>query len=144
MKRHIEWQRVTTSLTTSVTTSDYEWQRAITIYKEWDNEWQRVTEGGTTNDNKWRRVTTNGNEWKQMTTCGTMNENEWHQVKQSNFRFQNVSKGQSGSWKTLLIFLCNIFSNIDKSSWWKFIFGKLMTHVLNIIFCVSLLLAPKA
>ena len=32
-----------------------------------------------------------------MTATGTMNENEREQVKQSDFNFQNETKGQSGS-----------------------------------------------
>ena len=43
-----EWQRMTTSDTTSGTTSHNEWQRMTTS----DSEWQLVTK----NDNDWQRV----------------------------------------------------------------------------------------
>ena len=47
-KWYIEWQRVTTSGTTSD--------------NEWYNEKQRVTR----NDNEWKRVTTNDKEWQRV------------------------------------------------------------------------------
>ena len=63
---YIEWQRVTTS----GTTSDYEW-RVTTNDNEWHNEWQRVvqrvTTSGTTSENEWQRVATSDNEWKRVT-----------------------------------------------------------------------------
>ena len=48
---------MTTSSTTSVITSD--------------NEWQRMTTSGN-------EITTSYNEWQQMTTSGKTNGNEWH------------------------------------------------------------------
>ena len=48
-----EWQRITTSGTSSGTTSD-EWNRVATIENEWYNERQGVT----TNDNEWQWITT--------------------------------------------------------------------------------------
>ena len=45
---YIEWQRVTTS----GTTSDNEWQRVTANDNEWYNEWQRVTKS----DREWQRV----------------------------------------------------------------------------------------
>ena len=65
---YIEWQRVTTSSTTS----DNEWQRRTTNDKEWCKEWQQVVQREATSDNEWQRVTTNDNEWKQMTS-----DKEW-------------------------------------------------------------------
>ena len=57
---YIEWQRVTTSGTTS------------------DNKWQRVVQRVTTNDKEWQWVTTNDNEWYK----------EWQRVTISaNFSF---------------------------------------------------------
>ena len=57
-----EWQRVTTS----GTTSEKEWQWVTTSDKEWYNEWQRMT----TSDSEWQRVTaidTNSEKkWQQM------------------------------------------------------------------------------
>ena len=68
---YIEWQRVTTS----GTTSDNEWQRMTTNDNEWqwvvqrmamsDDEWQWVTTSGATSDKEWQwviqRVTTSNN-----------------------------------------------------------------------------------
>ena len=75
-----EWQRVTTSYTTSGTTSGNEWQRVTTSGKTSDNEWQLVTKS----ENEWQRVTTNGNEWQQvravvqrMKTAQYTSKNEW-------------------------------------------------------------------
>ena len=56
---YIEWQRVTTSGTTSDS--------------EWYNEWQWMTASG----NEWERMTKSDNEWQGMTTSGTTNDNEW-------------------------------------------------------------------
>ena len=68
---YIEWQRVTTSRTTS------------------DNEWQRVLEWVTTNDNEWQRVAqrmaTNDNERQRMTTSGTTSDNKWQRVTTSDY-----------------------------------------------------------
>ena len=52
----------------------------------------------TMGDNEWQRVTTKYNEWQGMTASDTTNEKKWEQVKQSDFKFQNETKGQSGSW----------------------------------------------
>ena len=52
---YIEWQR----MTTSGTTSDNEWQRVTTNDNEWYNEWQRMT----MSENEWKRMTESGNEW---------------------------------------------------------------------------------
>ena len=82
---YIEWQRVTTS----GTTSGNEWEWVTTN----GNEWQRMTTLGTTNDNEWQRVTTNDNkwcnEWQRVTTGGI----EWRSDKEwqfwPNFFFSN-------------------------------------------------------
>ena len=42
-------------------------------------------------------MTTSDNKWQQMTVSGTTNESDLEQVKQSDFKFQNEIKGQSGS-----------------------------------------------
>ena len=49
---YIEWQRVTTS----DTTSDNEWLRVTSSDNEWqmsDNEWERVVQRMTKSDNMW-------------------------------------------------------------------------------------------
>ena len=60
---YIEWQRVTTSGTTS------------------DNGGQRMTKSGAKSDSKWynerQRVTMTDNEWQRMTTS----ENKWQVTK---------------------------------------------------------------
>ena len=70
-ERYNEWQRVTTSGTTSGTSSDNEWQRVVQRVITSDNEWQRVVQRKTTNDNKWQRVvqrmTTSDKEWQRVT-----------------------------------------------------------------------------
>ena len=72
-----------------------------------------------TSNNEWQRVITNDNEWQLTTGSGTTNENKWEQVKQSDFKFQNETKDQSGSWRISFNFLFyaiynyTIFSNID-------------------------------
>ena len=67
-----------------------------------NNQQQRMKTSGTTSgktsDNEWQRVTSNDNEWKQMTASGKTNGNKWEQVKYNDFKFQNGTKGQSGSW----------------------------------------------
>ena len=93
---YIEWQRVTMS----GTTSENEWQGMTTS----DNKWQRMT----SSDNEWQTVTTNDNELQGMAASVTTNENEQEQVKQSDIKFKNETKGQSGSWIILFKFLCNM------------------------------------
>ena len=70
-ERYNEWQRVTTSGTTSGTSSDNEWQRVVQRVITSDNEWQRVVQRKTTNDNEWQRVvqrmTTSDKEWQRVT-----------------------------------------------------------------------------
>ena len=60
-EQYIEWQR----MTTTGTTSDNEWQRVTTSGTANDNEWQQVVQQMTASDNrrdiKWREVTTSGN-----------------------------------------------------------------------------------
>ena len=81
---HIEWEKVLQR----VATNDKEWQGMTKS----DNE----LELGTTSDKEWQRVIANDNEW------------EWEQIKLSDFKFQNEKIGQSGSWRVLFNFLCNI------------------------------------
>ena len=72
---YIEWQRITTSYTTS----DNEWQRVTTSSTTSDNDWQRVTTSGTTSDKEWKWVTKSDNEWQWVTaseSSGTANEND--------------------------------------------------------------------
>ena len=57
-----EWQR----MTTSGTTSDNEWQRVTTSGTTSDNEWQRMTTSGTTSDNEWQPVTSNDEKWQRV------------------------------------------------------------------------------
>ena len=45
---YIEWQKVTTS----GTTSDNGWQRMATSDNDWCNKWQRVTMRNTTSDDE--------------------------------------------------------------------------------------------
>ena len=68
---YIKWQLVTTS----VTTSDNEWQRVTTNDNEWYSKWQRVTTSSTMSDNEWY------NEWQQVEQRMKANE--------SDFRFQD-------------------------------------------------------
>ena len=56
---YIEWERVTTSGTTS------------------DNEWERVVQRVTTSDKEWQKVTTSDKEWQRMLKRVTTNDNEW-------------------------------------------------------------------
>ena len=66
-----EWQRVTTSGTTSYNEWYNEWrviQRVTTSDNEWYNKWQRVTTSNTTSDNKKQWVTASD-------SSGTTNEN---------------------------------------------------------------------
>ena len=72
-------------------------------YKKTDGlhiKWEKVLQRVGTNDKEWQRirirVIANGNEW------------EWEQIKLSDFKFQNEKIGQSGSWRVLFNFLCNI------------------------------------
>ena len=75
---YIEWQRVTTS----GTTSDNEWQRVVqrvtTNDNEWYNEWQRMTTSGTKSDKEWKGVAKSDKEWQWVAASensGTANEN---------------------------------------------------------------------
>ena len=92
---YIEWQRVTTSSTTS----DNEWQRVKTNVNEWYKEWQRVTTSGRTSDNKWQRVKTNVNEWykewQRVTTSGTTSGNEWQRVTTNDSEWQQMTMSDS-------------------------------------------------
>ena len=65
-KWYIEWQRVTTS----DTTSDNKWQRVTTNDNEWYNEWQRMVQRETASDKKWQRMKTSDNKWLRVTTSG--------------------------------------------------------------------------
>ena len=56
---YIEWQRQ--RVVQQVTTSDNEWQRAITNDNELYNEWQRVVQRVTTSDYKWQWVAISAN-----------------------------------------------------------------------------------
>ena len=56
---YIEWERVTTSGTTS------------------DNEWERVVQRVTMSDKEWQKVTTSDKEWQRMLKRVTTNDNEW-------------------------------------------------------------------
>ena len=51
---------------------------------------------GSSSDNEWY------NEWKRM----AMSDNNWEQVKYSDFKFQDETKGQSGSWRIVFNSLC--------------------------------------
>ena len=59
---YIEWQRVTTS----GTTSDNEWQRVTTSGTTSDKEWQRMTTSVTTSDNEWQPVASNEEKWQRV------------------------------------------------------------------------------
>ena len=122
-------------VTTSGTSSENEW------YKEW----QRMTTSGTMNDNEWHnewmRMTPKDNKWQWVRTNGNERYNEWNkweQVKWCDFGFQNELKGQSGTWRTLFKFLCNIYSYYIFSNTDNLKIGKLMTYTFNIIFSLSL------
>ena len=86
-----------------VTTNDKEWERMTRGWqrKEWqpgttyDNEWQRITASNTMSDSEWQWVV------QQIKT----NQNELEQAKVIDFRFQNETKDQTGSWRTLFNFL---------------------------------------
>ena len=71
---YIQWQRVTTS----GTTSDNKWQRMAMN----DNEWQRVVQRVTTSDNEWQydnelqRIATS--DTTIDTTSETTMDNEWY------------------------------------------------------------------
>ena len=74
----MEWQRVTTS-----DTSSDEWQQVVhqvTSDNEWYNKWQRMT----TSDTEWQRlvqrVTTNNNEWQRVVQRKTTSDIEWQRV----------------------------------------------------------------
>ena len=91
-KKTDEWQR----MTTSGTTSDNEWQRVVQRVTTNDNEWQRVvqrvTTSGTKSDNEWQRVTMSGttsdNEWQQVVQRVTMSENRLHRMTRSDNEWQ--------------------------------------------------------
>ena len=70
-KCYKEWQRVTTSCTTS----DNEWQLVTTNDNECYNEWQQVIRSGITSDYEWQWVITNDNKKQKMTM--TMNGSQW-------------------------------------------------------------------
>ena len=109
-KKTYEWNILWQRVATIGTNSGEEWQRVVqrmtTIDNDWYNEWQGVT----TNDNEWYK------EWEHMITSGTTNESEWEQIKESDFRFQNETKGQPGIWRFLFSFYAmynyNILNNI--------------------------------
>ena len=74
--KYIEWQRVTTS----GTTSDNEWQRVTAS----DNKRQRVVQRVAKSDSECLMVLTNGNEWqrvramvKRMKTAQYTSKNGW-------------------------------------------------------------------
>ena len=51
---------------------------------------------------------TRDSKWKQVVRRIKTNERKSKQAKGSDVRFQNETKGQSGSWRTLFKFLCNV------------------------------------
>ena len=78
-----------------------EWQRKTTSDNECYNEWQPVVQWVTMSDNEWQWVIKNDNEWQWMTASDKIS-------KRSDFKFQNETKSQSGSWTILLNFLFNV------------------------------------
>ena len=72
---------------------------------KWYNEWQPVT---TERQQMTTSGTTQDNEWQQVTTNDAMSDSKSVQVKESDFRFQNETKGQPDSWRFLFNFLCNV------------------------------------
>ena len=71
---YIEWQRMTSSGTTSY--NEWQWvtTSGTTSNKEWYNEWQRMT----TNDKEWQRMAMSDSEWEQwyrrMDDCHHFND----------------------------------------------------------------------
>ena len=100
-KKTDEWYIEHQWVTQSGTTSDNEWQR---VTNRVTNEWRGVT----TSNNEWQQVITSDNEWQRMAGSGKTNENEWERIKQRDFKFHSETEGQSGSWRILLDFFCNI------------------------------------
>ena len=72
---------------------------------EWFSEWKLVKRVATngTSDNEWQRVIKNANEWQRITASDKTNESKYNRVMK-----QNETKDQSGSWRILFNFLCNI------------------------------------
>ena len=109
---YIEWQRVTTSYTTSENEWYNEWQRVVqpvaTNGNEWqpvvkqvvtnDSEWQRVVQRVTTIDYDWQkvvqRVAKSENEWQRVTTNG----NEWDQVRAVVQRIKTAQYTSKNGW----------------------------------------------
>ena len=60
-------------MTTNVNEWYNEWQRVTTSGTTSDSDWQQVT----TSDNEWQRVTKNDNEWQGITAIDKTNECEW-------------------------------------------------------------------
>ena len=128
-------------VTTNVNEWYNEWQRVVQQMTTSDNEWQRVVQRVTTKDkewNVWQRVITNDSQWQRMTGSGTTNENQWEQMKWVDFKFQNETKGQFGSrrtlFKTFRQHITTIYSAIliicKSGNWW---------HIFNIIFRVLII-----
>ena len=80
-KKTDEWQR----MTTSGTTSDNEWQRMTTSGTTSDNEWYKEWQRMTTSDNEWY------NKWQRVTTSGTTSDNEWKPVASNDEKWQRVA-----------------------------------------------------
>ena len=93
--------------------SDNEWQGVRTNDKEWERMtrgWQRKEwQPGTTYDNEWQRITASNtmsdSEWQWVGQQIKTNQNELEQAKVIDFRFQNETKDQTSSWRTLFNFL---------------------------------------